>query len=228
MNIRETEFRWNGNLQSRGCTERIVLHHRGGSGDVQSIHNQHVKQGYTGIGYHFYVRKDGSIYRGRPQNTIGAHCIGFNSSSVGVCFEGNFENEKMPYEQKTAGAYLVKYLKSVYKNARVMAHNELIATACPGKNFPFNDIALNTADTSGTSGTSGTSSTSSTSGKKDENTERQANQSQPLQSANDITWELSQKIAIEDVDGFVAALELAKKNNSPLYWGFYKVVNSGL
>lgn len=46
-----------------------------------------------------------------------------------------------------------------------------------------------------------------------------------LTTANDITWELSQMIHIEDVDGFVRALEKAKSENSPLYWGIRKIVN---
>ena len=47
----------------------------------------------------------------------------------------------------------------------------------------------------------------------------------PLESANDIVWELSQWIEINDVPGAVAALEKARKEESPLYWMLYKVVN---
>ena len=50
-------------------------------------------------------------------------------------------------------------------------------------------------------------------------------QKTPLESANDIVWELSQMIKINDVSGAVKALQKAKDENSPLYWMLYKVVN---
>lgn len=48
----------------------------------------------------------------------------------------------------------------------------------------------------------------------------------PLTSANDITWELNHTFfPIDDTEGFVNVLEKAKVENSPLYWGYYKLVN---
>lgn len=141
MKINENTFAWNGNLSKRYLTEYIILHHRAGDGDVQSIHRQHVNgNGWTGIGYHFYVRKDGSIYRGRPINTWGAHCVGYNDKSIGVCFEGDFSKEKMSDTQKKAGQKLVSYLKELYPDAKIAKHEDFNSTSCPGKNFPFKDI----------------------------------------------------------------------------------------
>ena len=195
MNIKETHFKFNGVLSPRTRTSYIVLHHRAGSGDVESIHKQHLSQGYSGIGYHFYVRKDGSIFRGRPINAVGAHCLNYNLNSVGVCFEGNFENEEMSVLQLNAGVEVVNYLKGLYPNASIVGHKELFKTACPGKNFPMDKI------------------------------KKRKVVKPELESANDITWELSEMIEINDVDGFVKALDKAKKENSPLYWGFRKLVN---
>ena len=58
--------------------DAIVLHHRAGSGDVLSIHIQHQKQGWWGIGYHYYIRKDGSIWRGRDEHWVGSHAGSLN------------------------------------------------------------------------------------------------------------------------------------------------------
>ena len=196
MNIIENSFKYNGALQKRRTTAYIILHHRAGDGDVKSIHEGHLKNGWTGIGYHFYVRKDGTIYRGRPIETVGAHCTGKNSESIGICFEGNCEVETMPLPQFKAGQELISYLIGAYTKAEVKRHRDFMATACPGRNFPFNDISK------------GASSV-----KKE------------LTSANDIVWELSQKITISDIQGFVKALDKAKQENSPLYWGYYKIVN---
>ena len=140
LKIIEQTYIWSGSLQKRTATQYIILHHRAGSGDVQSIHATHLSNGWSGIGYHFYVRKDGSVYRGRPVDKVGGHCIGKNNVSVGICFEGNFENEIMPAAQIKAGQELISYLKGLYPSAEVKRHKDFNSTACPGKNFPFNEI----------------------------------------------------------------------------------------
>ena len=81
-------------LSKRKSTKQIILHHAAMNGSVQDIHRVHLNKDYSGIGYHYYIRKDGSIWEGRPVDMIGAHAQGSNSNSIGVCFEGNFENEK--------------------------------------------------------------------------------------------------------------------------------------
>lgn len=141
MNIVENIYKWNGTLSKRSSTKYIILHNRAGNGSVESIHAQHVSQGWTGIGYHFYVRKDGTVYRGRPIDTVGAHTSNYNSVSIGVCFEGNFDNETtMCGEQIKSGQALVGYLKELYPSAEIKKHKDFNATSCPGKNFPFKEI----------------------------------------------------------------------------------------
>lgn len=129
-------------LTKRTKTSNIVLHHRAGNGDLKSIHNQHLNQGWAGVGYHFYIRKNGEIWQGRPQDAVGSHCPNFNSISVGICFEGNFETEKMQDTQLNSGIWLIKKLKKDYLNATIKGHKELYATACPGKNFPLGKLKI--------------------------------------------------------------------------------------
>lgn len=140
--IIEPDFFWNGALQKRAKTDYIILHHRAGNGNVESIHDQHLSQGWTGIGYHFYIRKNGDIHKGRPLETIGAHTEGKNSVSVGVCFEGNYHDidKVMPTEQLKAGQELIAYLKGIYPDAEVKGHRDFQATGCPGQYFPFEAI----------------------------------------------------------------------------------------
>lgn len=140
MKIIDISYSWNGNLSKRNSTRYIILHHRAGCGDAESIHQGHLANGWSGIGYHFYIRSDGGIYRGRPIGTVGAHCTGYNDKSVGVCFEGNLENETMPSAQLKAGRELVSHLKGLYPAAEVKKHKDFQSTACPGKNFPFEKI----------------------------------------------------------------------------------------
>ncbi len=106
----------------------------------QQIHATHLKNGWAGIAYHFYVRKDGSVYRGRPIDAVGGHTQGHNAVSLGVCFEGNFEIEPMPQAQKQAGRELVAFLRGLFPKITLSGHRELNATACPGQYFPMDEI----------------------------------------------------------------------------------------
>lgn len=112
----------------------IILHHAAGEGfTVEQIHQMHRKQGWAGIGYHFYIRKDGQIYAGRPENKVGAHCVNNNSCSLGICLEGNFTKTKPTPEQIKSLKELVAELKKRHKNIyKILNHRDLMATACPG------------------------------------------------------------------------------------------------
>ena len=142
MKINEVAYKWNGALTKRRSTPRIILHHAAASKcTAQQIHQWHLANGWVGIGYHFLVRKDGSVYRGRPEDTVGAHAGNNNYDSIGVCFEGSFDKEQMGEVQRKAGAELVAYLKGKYGITKVQKHSDVNATGCPGTHFPFASIA---------------------------------------------------------------------------------------
>lgn len=142
MNIIERTYSLNGGLSNRNTTNRIILHHAAVSNcSVDDVDRWHKNKGWTCIGYHFFVRKDGVIYRGRREEAVGAHAYGSNTDSIGICAEGNFENETMGDVQKQALKELVAYLKNKYVITKVQRHRDVNATACPGKNYPFEEIA---------------------------------------------------------------------------------------
>lgn len=142
MNIIEKTYKLNGDLRARSKTTRIILHHAAATKcTVEDIDSWHKGNGWTCIGYHFFVNKKGEVYRGRPENTVGAHAGDNNTDSIGVCAEGNFENETMGTAQKEALKELVAYLKNKYGISKVQKHKDVNATACPGKNYPFDEIA---------------------------------------------------------------------------------------
>ena len=120
---------------------KLVLHHAEASKcTVQDIHSWHLNNGWSGIGYHYFIRKDGSVYKGRPDGAIGSHCQGSNTGSLGICFEGNYMKETMPTAQYNAGIDLIKYLRGKYGNLTIYGHKELLATECPGSKFPLADF----------------------------------------------------------------------------------------
>ena len=152
LNIIEKTYSLNGKLSIRSKTERIILHHAESSScTVEDIDNWHKKNGWACIGYHFFVKKDGTIYRGRQENSVGAHARGANSNSIGICFEGRYETEQMPNIQVEAGKELVAYLKNKYNISKVQRHSDVCSTSCPGRNFRFDEIANSTVNTVTTS-----------------------------------------------------------------------------
>ena len=130
-------------LSPRSATERIVIHHTGNPADddcsAEEIHRSHLNQGWAGIGYHYVVRKDGTIEVGRPHWTVGAHAYGYNSSSVGIHFSGNFDRNAPTFQQMENGALLLAKLGLDYglplTPQYVVGHRDLIGTACPGGNL---------------------------------------------------------------------------------------------
>ena len=126
-------------LKDRPTTSMLILHHRAGAGDVQSIHREHLLQGWAGMGYHYYVRLNGVVYVGRPVRKIGSHCLRLNNVSIGICFEGNYEKiNYMPETQKQAGVELVGALRKTFGNIPIFGHGEKYPTACPGRFFDLN------------------------------------------------------------------------------------------
>lgn len=152
MNIINANLKF-GKIGNRKKTRRIIVHHAAATScDAATIHRWHKERGWAGAGYHFLVRKDGWIYSLRPIGALGAHASGNNSDSIGICFEGNFDKEKMYPAQVDAGRELVAYLKEKYRISKVQRHKDVGSTSCPGKNFPFSDIVVgNTAGSGATS-----------------------------------------------------------------------------
>jgi N-acetylmuramoyl-L-alanine amidase len=138
MNIINVNYAFKSQPIARKTTEWIVVHHTATtSATVDSIHRHHRDtNGWNGFGYHAFVDKKGNVYGGRPFGTQGAHCLGYNHNSVGICFEGNFEKEQMTREQIEQGIKLLRYLRTMYPEARITRHKDLNqGNLCPGKNF---------------------------------------------------------------------------------------------
>ena len=90
----------------------------------------HRRRGFNGIGYHFYIRKNGDIKTTRPIERIGAHAKGFNRTSIGVCYEGGLDANGKPkdtrtLEQKGALLALLRELKRQFPKALVVGHRDL-------------------------------------------------------------------------------------------------------
>ena len=97
------DLNFNEELKPRTQTDYIILHHSGVKKrhTAEDIHQWHKNRGWAGIGYHYFINKEGEIFECRPRNTVGAHAIGYNNNSIGICFEGDFNNETMEEAQRS-------------------------------------------------------------------------------------------------------------------------------
>ncbi len=101
------------------------------------INRWHRRLGWSGIGYHYVVLRDGTIERGRPESVAGAHCAGHNRHSIGVCYEGGLDAQGHPSdtrtpEQKETLLGLLADLRRRYPGAIILGHNHLNRyKACP-------------------------------------------------------------------------------------------------
>lgn len=130
-------------LTRRTKTTHLIIHHAAGTGSVKDIHNYHKNSvGYIGIAYNFYVRRDGTIWRGRGWEHVGGHTYNYNSISIGICFEGNYDTTKtMPPKQYSAGVALIAEALKRYPTIKtVCGHKAVNSTACPGKHFPLSKM----------------------------------------------------------------------------------------
>ena len=83
-----------------------------------------------GIGYHYVVRRDGSIEPGRPEWMVGAHCLHHNRYSIGICYEGGLDARGQPADtrtlaQKLAMVQLLEVLHRKYPKALIVGHHDL-------------------------------------------------------------------------------------------------------
>lgn len=98
------------------------------------IDRMHRDRGFDRIGYHFVIKRDGSLEQGRELDEVGAHVQGHNSNSVGVCMVGGLDekgngirNDVAHYTpaQISTARVVVAFLRKLYPSARVTGHRDL-------------------------------------------------------------------------------------------------------
>ena len=90
----------------------------------------HRHRGFNGAGYHFYIRKNGDIKNTRPLEKPGAHALGYNAHSIGICYEGGLDVRYRPADtrtewQKHSLRVLIRTLLMDYPGCRVCGHRDL-------------------------------------------------------------------------------------------------------
>lgn len=120
--------------------DKIIIHcsatPEGRDVTVEEIDRWHKERGFTGIGYHYVITLDGQVHKGRAEEIKGAHCKGYNSKSIGVCYVGGCDKDMNPkdtrtFEQIVGMNWLIGLLKKRYPNATIHGHNEFSSKSCP-------------------------------------------------------------------------------------------------
>lgn len=125
---------------SRKTTDLIIIHCADtyarmdiGAAEIDRWHRQ---RGWLKIGYHFVIRHNGVVEKGRDLLEPGAHAQGYNDRSIGICMVGGLGDDNKPEanftpEQWSTLASLVKEMQAKFPAARVIGHREVSAKACP-------------------------------------------------------------------------------------------------
>lgn len=129
--------------------DQIILHctatPEGEDYTVEQVRQMHLARGFSDIGYHYLIYRDGTVHAGRPEAIAGAHCTGHNTRSIGVCYVGGCPPRTTPdWERKgkdtrtpaqeAALVRMVRGLLERYPKATVHGHNEFANKACPSFN----------------------------------------------------------------------------------------------
>ena len=133
---RNTEYEYLFRAQHDGGRrmEQLIVHCSGTREDhsytLEQLINDHQRRGFSQVGYHFYIRRGGQIYATRPLRLSGAHCLGHNAHSIGICYEGGLDMDGRAKDTRTkrqrdrlrrAVALLVRR----YPHMQVVGHRDL-------------------------------------------------------------------------------------------------------
>lgn len=139
MNVVQANLKWSGQLIPLKLSDvkYIVIHHlEHPTATVQDVHEWHLKNSWSGFGYSEMIDKNGIVYIGRGYNQ-GAHTLNWNSQSLGIALQGDYEKEtKVSEKQYQSLLERVRFhLEKLPKDVQIVGHCELNNTKCPGQYF---------------------------------------------------------------------------------------------
>ena len=109
---------------------------------TKEIKKWHLNKGWADIGYHYVIELDGKVVEGRPVELVGAHCVGQNKFSIGICYVGGMNKsmskpkDTRTEEQKESIIKLINKLRGRYGDLTIHGHNEYSNKACPSFDVP--------------------------------------------------------------------------------------------
>lgn len=123
---------------------KIIVHCSASPNDrdigAKEIKQWHIERGWSDIGYHYVIRRDGTVEPGRDVKRAGAHCEGENKASIGICLVGL---DKFNPAQFESLRNLIKDIKTKFGDIPAFEHRVFPSAkrqgkVCPG--FWLNDV----------------------------------------------------------------------------------------
>jgi len=146
MRIEKAQLVFKDTLQRRTSTDFFIVHHADATNcDIYDIQKWHLERGFIGVGYNYFIDKNGVVWEGRPEWASDADARGHNYDSLSVCLEGRFTHEHIQDKQKDALVDLMAYVKGKYPKIKFMRHKDVNPTNCPG-DIPFLNILKEVED----------------------------------------------------------------------------------
>ncbi|KGR74783.1 peptidoglycan recognition protein family protein [Ureibacillus sinduriensis] len=145
MKIIQRNFQFIEPLLPLESIQSIIVHHTSREHmSAEECHEFHQKErGWSGIGYNYFIEKNGSIIEGRGQH-VGAHAYGYNRTSIGICMTGDFDKEIPTTEQWSSLFWLSSFMLKLYhlQPDRVLGHRELegVQKSCPGRLIEMDEV----------------------------------------------------------------------------------------
>ncbi|PVZ16426.1 MULTISPECIES: N-acetylmuramoyl-L-alanine amidase [unclassified Pseudomonas] len=124
----------NNTLTKRKRTSLLVVHCSATRRDQDigalQITQWHQQRGWATIGYHYVIRRNGTLETGRDEACVGAHVAGHNAESIGICLVGGVDMLGKPENNFTAAQFetlhgLLGELRSRYPATRIVGHRDL-------------------------------------------------------------------------------------------------------
>ena len=118
------------------AVDRVFLHcsasDRPEHDSVEVMRDWHVNgNGWSDVGYHVFVRKDGTAESGRPLERTPAAQAGHNTGSIAICLHG-LEESRFTASQFETLIALCREIRDAYEGGVTFhGHREVAAKACP-------------------------------------------------------------------------------------------------
>ena len=133
-------------MDKREITDTIVIHCTqtppNMDVDVAKVIEWHTQRGFDTIGYHYLIKRDGTLQVGRDEDVVGAHAVAVNGTSIGIALAGGgtpemgWEDNFAPIQFQTLKSIIIK-LKNKYNIEKIIGHYQVDdSKECPSFDVP--------------------------------------------------------------------------------------------
>ena len=114
------------------CTDTLPSE----SYDIDRVRQWHLKRGFDDVGYHYLILPSGAVQLGRDLKYEGAHCLGYNSKSIGIAYVGGRDlngcySDTRTFNQKISISNIMMYLVKMFPVEHIIGHCDVSVKRCP-------------------------------------------------------------------------------------------------